>query len=172
MTLGLWLPSAGEIRLNGVRVNHDNYPAYRAAFAVVYSNFYLFDELLGLETFSREKWDYYIRLFELEGKVTLEGNKFSTTELSTGQRKRLALIAALMEEKPVLVIDEWAADQDPYFRRKFYTEIIPLLKKEGIAIIAITHDDRYYNCADKLYRMDYGKLVRESVPDPMAPMLN
>jgi putative ATP-binding cassette transporter len=88
--------------------------------------------------------------------------------LSAGQRKRLALIAALMEEKPVLVLDEWAADQDPYFRKKFYTEIIPALRKEDITIIAITHDDRYYHCADKLYKMEEGKLVEENagVYDP------
>ncbi|WP_308219051.1 hypothetical protein [Chitinophaga sp. HK235] len=72
-------------------------------------------------------------------------------------------MAALLEEKPVLVIDEWAADQDPYFRRKFYTAIIPLLKQQEITIIAITHDDRYYHCADKLFRMEYGKLIPESV---------
>lgn len=61
------------------------------------------------------------------------------------------------------MIDEWAADQDPYFRRKFYTVIIPLLKQQEITIIAITHDDRYYHCADKLFRMEYGKLIPESV---------
>jgi len=80
-----------------------------------------------------------------------------------GQRKRLALIAALLEEKPLLVIDEWAADQDPHFRKKFYTEIIPLIRQTGITIIAITHDDRYYHCADKLFRMEYGKLIPERV---------
>jgi putative ATP-binding cassette transporter len=110
-------------------------------------------------------------MFELEGKVKIEGNTFSTTDLSTGQRKRLALIAALLEEKPVLVMDEWAADQDPYFRKKFYTEILPLLKQEDITIIAITHDDKYYNCADRLYKMDYGKLKEESIRMHEAPLL-
>jgi putative ATP-binding cassette transporter len=161
--LGLLVPSAGEIRLNGVPVDHANYPDYRTAFSVVFSDFYLFNELLGTDHFNLEKWNYYLQLFELEGKVKLEGTSFSTTELSTGQRKRLALIAALLEEKPVLIIDEWAADQDPYFRRKFYTEIIPALKNEGITIIAITHDDKYYHCADKLYKMDSGKLIEENV---------
>ena len=99
----------------------------------------------------------------MENKVELFDRSFSTTNLSTGQRKRLALINALLEEKPILVIDEWAADQDPYFRKKFYTQIIPILKKEGITIISITHDDKYYHCADKLYRMDFGKLSQENV---------
>jgi putative ATP-binding cassette transporter len=161
--LGLCFPSGGMIRLNDTSINETNYADYRTAFSVVFNDFYLFNELIGVDDFDIDKWEYYIRLFELENKVTLEGRCFSTTDLSTGQRKRLALIAALMEEKPILVIDEWAADQDPYFRKKFYTQIIPLLKQDNFTIIAITHDDKYYYCADRLYKMDYGKLHPQSM---------
>lgn len=161
--LGLCKPTAGEIRLNGKRVDSDGYSHYRTAFSSVFSDFYLFSELIGPDHINIEKWEYYLKLFEIEDKVKIEGRHFSTTDLSTGQRKRLALIAALLEEKPVVVLDEWAADQDPYFRKKFYLEIIPLIKKEGTTVIAITHDDKYYHCADKLYKMDYGKLILESV---------
>jgi putative pyoverdin transport system ATP-binding/permease protein len=161
--LGLNKPTAGEIRLNDVPVTSANYNTYKTCFAVVFSDFYLFNDLIGIGQPDMEKWQYYLRLFELEDKIKLEGTDFSTTDLSTGQRKRLALIAAMLENKPVLIIDEWAADQDPYFRKKFYTEIIPILKQEGIAIVAITHDDRYYHCADRIYRMDYGKLIEEDV---------
>jgi cyclic peptide transporter len=161
--LGLCFPSAGEIRLNSVLVDADNYAEYRTAFSVVFNDFYLFNEILGMPDLDVEKWDFYLHLFELDGKVKLEECRLSTTDLSTGQRKRLALMVELMEEKPVLVIDEWAADQDPHFRKKFYTEIIPLLKKDNITILAITHDDKYYYCADRLYKMDYGKLIPESI---------
>lgn len=160
--LGLCVPSAGEIRLNGIPVTSEGYPEYKTIFATVFSDFYLFNEFLDEREIDMVKWNYYLAMFELEHKVKLEGKQFSTTDLSAGQRKRLALIAALMEEKPVLVIDEWAADQDPYFRKKFYTEIVPALRKDDITIIAITHDDRYYHCADKLYKMDEGKLLEES----------
>ncbi|WP_406826325.1 cyclic peptide export ABC transporter [Pedobacter sp. KACC 23697] len=161
--LGLITPSDGQILLNNVPVTSERYASYRAVFSVVFSDFYLFNELIGIDHFNEDRWAYYLNLFEMEHKVKIENKCFSTTDLSTGQRKRLALIAALMEEKPVLVIDEWAADQDPYFREKFYTKIIPLLKAEGLTIIAITHDDKYYYCADKLYKMDYGKLIKEEV---------
>jgi putative ATP-binding cassette transporter len=100
-------------------------------------------------------------LFELEGKIGMTDQGFDSTDFSTGQRKRLALIAVLLERKPIIVLDEWAADQDPYFRKKFYTEIIPLIKAEGFTIVAITHDDMYYNCADRLYKMEYGQLHEE-----------
>lgn len=161
--LGLRIPTDGKIFLNEIHVNESNYSDYRGAFSAIFSDFYLFNELLSVEKPDLDKWNYYINLFELEGKVHIENNQFSTTDLSTGQRKRLALIAVLMEEKPVLVLDEWAADQDPYFRKKFYTIILPILKEEGITIIAITHDDKYYHCASKLYKMEYGKLIEEDV---------
>ena len=161
--LRLLTPTMGEIRINDVIVTECNCTMYRTAFAVVFSDFYLYDELHAIDEINERKWKYYLKLFELEGKVILQNKCFSTTNLSTGQRKRLALISALLEEKPILVLDEWAADQDPYFRKKFYTEIIPILKKDGIAVLAITHDDKYYYCADRLYKMDYGKLVKEDI---------
>lgn len=161
--LGICTPSSGEIKLNNKLVNGDYYSYYRTAFSVIFSDFYLFDEILSNRIFDYEKWEYYLGLFELTGKVNINDGVFSTTKLSAGQRKRLALVVALLEEKPVLVIDEWAADQDPFFRKKFYTEIIPILKIDGFSIIAITHDDMYYHCADKLFRMEEGRLVDRSL---------
>jgi len=160
--LGISKPTKGQIRLNGELVHNGNYSFYRSAFAVVFSDFYLFKEIMGIDHINIEKWTYYLKLFELEGKIVLDNGHFSTTNLSTGQKKRLALIVALLEEKPVLVIDEWAADQDPYFRNKFYTEILPILKNNGIAVLAITHDDKFYNTADKLLKMYDGNLILET----------
>lgn len=160
--LGLLRPSTGKINVNGIPVSDANFQEFKSLYSVVFSDFYLFDEIPYEEPVDIDKWDFYVKLFELEGKVALHNNRFSTTDLSTGQRKRLSLIAALLEKKSLLVLDEWAADQDPGFRKKFYTEIIPLLKKEGFAIIAITHDDKYYHCADKLFKMSEGKLFDES----------
>jgi putative ATP-binding cassette transporter len=169
--LGLRIPTGGEIWLNDILIDSENYPNYRTLFSVVFSDFYLFDEILAVDHVDMEKWNYYLHLFELQDKVTLDGKKLSTTELSTGQRKRLALITALLEDKPILVMDEWAADQDPHFRKKFYVEILPILKKDGFTIIAITHDERYYHCADRLFKMDYGKLIEEHISVSESPVI-
>jgi putative ATP-binding cassette transporter len=164
--LGLLTPKEGQIKLNGLPVTKNSQSQYRSVFSVVFSDFYLFDEIHGVEEVDQEKWQKYLELFELEDKVVLNGKKYSVTDLSTGQRKRLALITALLEERPFLVLDEWAADQDSIFRRKFYTEIIPILKAERRAIIAITHDDKYYYCADRLYKMEEGRLIEKAVDVP------
>jgi putative ATP-binding cassette transporter len=160
--IGLCVPLKGKIFFNNTLITPLNYESYRSYFSVVFSDFYLFDQALNDTQVEREKWNFLVELFELDGKVSLVNNYFSTTHLSTGQRKRLALINALLEDKPIIVLDEWAADQDPYFRKKFYTVILPYLKSQEITIIAITHDDNYFHCADALYRMNYGQLSEDS----------
>jgi putative pyoverdin transport system ATP-binding/permease protein len=165
--LGVLTPGEGQIFFNDQLVTKNSRSQYRSFFSVVFSDFYLFDEIHGVENIDLEKWQKYLELFELEGKVVLNGRKYSATDLSTGQRKRLALITALLQDRPFLVLDEWAADQDSGFRRKFYTEIIPFLKAENRGIIAITHDDKYYYCADRLYKMEEGKLHEKTVDVPV-----
>lgn len=159
--LGLLPPSEGAISFNGEEITEDTYYRYKELFSVVFNDVYLFDEFYGNEDFDREAAQEYLRLFEVDDKVALTETGFSTVDLSTGQRKRLALISALLEARPVIVLDEWAADQDPYFRKKFYTEILPELKQRGFTIIAITHDDAYYDCSNRLFKMEYGKLTEE-----------
>ncbi len=156
--LQLYQETGGHLKLNGNKVDRRNRAEYRTLFAVVFSDFYLFDELHGIDQVSVEQANEYLRLFEIEEKVSITDGVFSTVDLSTGQRKRLAIVYALLENKPILVLDEWAADQDPHFRAKFYNIVIPLLKEKGITVIAITHDDAYYDIADRIYKMDYGKL--------------
>ncbi|MCC9019524.1 cyclic peptide export ABC transporter [Flavobacterium lipolyticum] len=156
--LGTLKGHSGITKYNDIILDSNNYKNYRALFSVVFSDFYLFDELYGFDTIDKDQIEEYLELFELKDKVTFDNLSFSSNKLSTGQRKRLALIVALIRSKPILVLDEWAADQDPFFRKKFYTEIIPLLKDKGFSIIAITHDDSYYHIADKLYKMENGQL--------------
>lgn len=158
LLLALMEPTEGEVMVNGeAAIYAKRKKAYRRLFAPVFSDFFLFDQLYGMSKFDLKEINEYLELFELTEKVSFENNQFSSRDLSTGQRKRLALICSLIERKPILVLDEWAADQDPYFRKKFYLEIIPYLKSRGITLIAITHDDAYFNVADKVYNMVEGK---------------
>jgi putative ATP-binding cassette transporter len=161
--LGILKMDTGKIEFNDTVLDSDNYGNYRSLFSVVFSDFYLFDEVYGIENIDGKLIEDYLEMFELTDKVTFNGNSFSSSDLSTGQRKRLALINVLIRSKPILVLDEWAADQDPVFRRKFYTEIIPQLKERGFTILAITHDDAYYHLADKLYKMNHGSLSIETI---------
>ena len=161
--LGLLPPQKGEICLNNNIITPEIHADFRKYFAVVFSDVYIFDEVLNENIVELDILQYYLTLFEIEQKVTLKKNKLSTIDLSSGQRKRLALVLALIEQKPIIVLDEWAADQDPYFRNKFYTEILPILNSKGFTFIAITHDDRYYSYGAKLFRMEAGLLYEEKI---------
>jgi putative ATP-binding cassette transporter len=161
---GLYTPESGQILVNGAQViAQPSTSNYRDLFAVVFSDFYLFTKTFGLNHISDEEVTELLRQFEIEAHVSIRDGEFSTVKLSTGQRKRLALVVALLCKRPILVLDEWAADQDPQFRKEFYDIIIPRLRAMGKTVIAITHDDHYYGSADKVLSVSHGMLVEEAL---------
>jgi putative ATP-binding cassette transporter len=159
---GLYPTQAGEITVNGRRVDAASLANYRQLIAPVFADFHLFDRLYGLLDAPRGRIDALLEEMELAQKLRIEGDRFSTLDLSTGQRKRLALILALMDDRPIFLFDELAADQDPEFRDYLYTALLPRLRAEGRLVIAATHDDRYFHLADLVVHMEYGR-VREYV---------
>jgi len=99
----------------------------------------------------------------LAKKVSIQNGTLSTTELSQGQRKRLALLTAYLEDRPIYFFDEWAADQEPAFKEVFYFDILPALKSRGKAVIVISHDDRYYSVADRVIKLESGHMSAADV---------
>lgn len=166
--VGIYNPCEGDIYLNGEKMERSRLMDYRSLFAPVFSDFHLFDECYGIPDVSEDKANEYLKLLEVDNKVTFTDGKFSSIHLSAGQRKRLALINAVLERKPVLVLDEFAADQDPRFKRKFYTEILDYIKADGFTVVAITHDDHYYGYADRLYKMDAGRIYEQLKNHPIT----
>jgi putative ATP-binding cassette transporter len=160
---GLYAPGAGEIRLNGRPVTAENRESYRQLFSVVFDGAVVFDNLWGLEAADLdERGREYLRQLQLDHVVTLSNGSLSTTSLSRGQRKRLALLTAYLENRPIYLFDEWAADQDPAFRKLFYLTLLPELKRRGKTVVAITHDDRYFGSADRIIKLEEGRLVETS----------
>jgi putative pyoverdin transport system ATP-binding/permease protein len=152
---GLYAPDSGEIRLNGEIITDENREYYRQQFSAVFSDFYLFESLLGLVTPSLDaQARHYLRKLRLDHKVRVIDGVLSTTSLSYGQRKRLALLTAYLEDRPFLVFDEWAAGQDPAFKKVFYTQLLPELRNNGKTVLVITHDDTYFHVADRVIKLD------------------
>lgn len=154
---GLYEPSAGAVRLNGELVGAGEIGDF---VSTVFSDAYLFERLYGIDFAAKEaEAQHYLRVLGLEGKVSIGGGRFSTTRLSTGQRKRLALLVSYLDDKPICVFDEWAADQDPEYREYFYTVLLADLRARGKCVIAVTHDDRYFGLADKLIKLEMGRIA-------------
>ncbi len=159
LLIALYRPHGGCLKVDDTVIDESNEEAYQNLFSIIFSDFYLFDQLYGLGEVDEDKVNALIEDLGLAGKTSLVGGEFETLDLSTGQRKRLALLVSLMEDKPICVYDEWAAEQDPSFRKRFYRQILPELKAQGKTIIAVTHDDKYFDAADQLLQMDEGKLI-------------
>lgn len=142
---GLYVPESGEIRLDEMLVDDNTRDQYRSLLTAIFTDYHLFARLYGIPDPDPEEVERLLTQFRLAAKTRLSDGEFRTLNLSGGQRKRLALTVALLEKRPVLLLDEWTSDQDPEFRHKFYHELLPALNQAGITIVAITHDDRYLN---------------------------
>lgn len=171
LLVGLYAPTEGSIQVGDITLDNDsivtdNARLYRNQFSTVFSDFYLFDTVLCRDGMlaDDDKTKQLIDKLKLTGKVNVENGRLSTTKLSHGQKKRLALLIAYMEDAPIYVFDEWAADQDPYFRDLFYTELLPELKAKGKTVVVISHDERYFYVADNLLKFELGSLV---TPEPV-----
>lgn len=157
---GLYVPETGEIQVDGQVITDDNREWYRQHFSVVFADFYLFDRLLGLDIDHLERQSQeYLEKLQLDHKVQVREGVLSTTALSQGQRKRLALLTAYLENRPIYVFDEWASDQDPMFKEIFYKQLLSELKSRGKTVLVVSHDDRYFHLADTIVKLDYGQLV-------------
>jgi putative ATP-binding cassette transporter len=162
----LYKPDAGEMTYDGVLVTDNTREAYRQLIAAIFVDYHLFQRLYGIQDPDPLEVDRLLAQFRLLDKTRLANGEFNTVDLSTGQRKRLALIVSLLEKRPILLLDEWAADQDPEFRRKFYFELLPQLHRAGVTVVVITHDDRYLDEMDlpaRRLRMDEGRFVAQSL---------
>jgi len=159
---GIYAPESGEIILDGRHIDNSNRDDYRALMSAIFFDYHLFRRLYGVPDPDPGEVNRLLELFRLSAKTGLVDGEFRTLELSGGQRRRLALIVSLLEKRPILLLDEWTAEQDPEFRRKFYDELLPDLMKAGATVVVITHDDRYLDELDlpaRRIRMDEGKIV-------------
>jgi len=159
LIVGLYEPDRGSIQLNDTKITDENREWYREHVAVVFSDFHLFNRCLGAEICEDEIAEF-LNILELQDKVKVDSSGLiSTTSLSSGQRKRLAMLNAWLDkDRPLYLFDEWASEQDPEFREKFYTEILVRLREKGKTVLVITHDDRYFHLADQLLTLEYGQL--------------
>lgn len=163
---GLYTPASGEIRVDGRAVTERNREWYRQYFSAVFTDFHLFEKLLGLEGPDLDdRALQQLRRLKLDHKVEVRGGVLSTIELSQGQRKRLALLTACLEDRSIYLFDEWAADQDSTFKEIFYLQLLPDLKARGKTVIVISHDERYYGVADRIVRLENGRVVDDRNPE-------
>ena len=160
---GLYYPTDGSVSIDGSILTRQTYPSYRECFATIFTNFYIFKKLYGLEDIDEDKVNELLQKMEIDKKTEYLNKRFTKINLSTGQRKRLAYITALLEDKPIYIFDEWAADQDPAFRKQFYTRFLNDMRLMGKTVIAVSHDDRYFDKADRIIAMEEGKIRQKQI---------
>jgi putative ATP-binding cassette transporter len=165
----LYQPMEGCVRVDGAAIGAASVQSYRDLFSAIFSDFHLFDKLHGLREAAPERVDELLLRMDIADKTQFRDGRFTNLDLSTGQRKRLALVVSYLEDKLVFVFDEVAADQDPRFRSYFYETLLPELKRDGKTVVVVTHDDRYFHMGDRVLKMDFGKLAPLPAPAKAPP---
>lgn len=171
MILGLIKPSSGQLLLDGTPLNLDNLREYRKGYSAVLADFHLFDHVDDETIEQKNLIHHWLEQLGLNDKISFSNGSFSSTDLSTGQRKRLAMVSAIAENRRVMILDEWAADQDPVFREKFYRELLPALKSIGYTLFVVSHDDRFFDIADRVIHLDGGHLHETDAVKPNVSSL-
>ena len=160
---GLYAADTGSILVDDQVVYGENLPAYRTLFSIIFTDFHLFDRLYGLKNVTADAVEQLLVEMRIRDATGVKDGRFTNLNLSTGQKKRLALTVALLEQRPILVFDEVAADQDPGFRKYFYEVLLRRWQSQGKTIIVVTHDDHYFHVADRVLKMEFGQLEEYSV---------
>lgn len=168
LLLGLYAPTDGALLLDGTPVPPQGLDDYRQLFSAVFSDNFLFDVLPPGHAADAAQLQAWLQRLEISHKLAVQDGAFSTLDLSTGQRKRVALVQAWLEQRPILMFDEWAADQDPSFRRVFYDDILPGLKRAGKTLIVVSHDDRFFAAADRIIHLDAGHIMERPMRHPLS----
>ena len=154
---GLYFPHEGTILVNNKETTMDQ---HRDLFSAIFSDVHLFKHLYGIDRSKHSEIKHYLKMMQIDHVVTFENDRFNTLDLSSGQKKRLAMVVALMEDKPIYIFDEWAAEQSPKFKSFFYDTLLPELKLKGKTIISVNHDPQFESAADRIYYLADGKIVR------------
>ncbi|WP_025742949.1 cyclic peptide export ABC transporter [Aquimarina pacifica] len=159
---GLYEATEGQTILNGTNLKYEQRHNLQSLIAAVFTNNHIFSKNYDNYTLENNK-DYIelLKLMSMDKVVEDDKEESARRHYSKGQSKRMSLIFTLLENKPILVLDEWAADQDPHFRKFFYEKLIPKLKAEGKTIIAVTHDDAYFHQADRIIKFDHGQIIKD-----------
>lgn len=170
LLIGLFKPASGRILLDNIEIDENHRESYRAKFSTIFSDFYLFDHVIDKQgnLVDDEEIMQHLGALRLDKKVQVKNGVLSTLDLSQGQKKRLALMLSFVRDAEVYMFDEWAADQDPYFRRYFYTSILPSLKAAGKTLLVVSHDEKYFSHADQLLYMDSGNIEQFKISSELT----
>jgi putative ATP-binding cassette transporter len=161
---GLLDPMSGTIEVDGVALKPEDMNEYRAQFSAIFTTFHVFRQLYGLEGTSAELADETVERVRLSGITSIRSEGISRLDLSAGQRRRLALAIALLEDRNVMILDEFVADQDPEQREYFFGTLLPWLKSRGKTLVISTHDLHWLPYCDRVLTFQNGK-VTEQVPE-------
>ena len=171
MIAGFEIPDAGTIHLNGSEITH--LPAYERDVNTVFQDYALFPHMdvvsnieYGLRVKGVGKVERRAQAMAALQQVRLDGyEKRKPSQLSGGQRHRVALARALVNRPAVLLLDEPLGALDLKLREQMQIELKELQRQVGITFIFVTHDqEEALTMSDRVAVFERGKIQQIDTP--------
>jgi len=168
---GFETPDRGSVLLNGRDVTDD--PPYARAVNTVFQDYALFPHMNVLENVAygprvrgQRKEDWHKRAREMLELVQLGAYaERRPAQLSGGQRQRVSLARALINQPPVLLLDEPLGALDLKLREEMQIELKNLQRRLGISFVFVTHDQgEALSMADRVAVFNHGRIEQLDTP--------
>ena len=167
--LDLIKPTTGEVLNNGINVRtSEDWKSFTSAFLdesflISYlmpeEYFYFVGEL---RNFSKKQVDEFLKQFEdlFNGEI-LGGKKF-IRDLSKGNQKKVGIVAALIGDPEVIILDEPFANLDPTTQIRLKKIIKTLSQKVGVTVLVSSHDLKdVTEVSDRIVLLEKGLVIKD-----------
>ena len=171
MISGILEPNSGEVLIGGDdlwKLTSNDLADFRLnKIGFVFQDFHLFPRLTTAENIAiplilkRMNWGEAIEIAKKYLDIVGLANKaeLPPVKLSGGEQQRVAIARAIVSQPDLLVLDEPTASLDGDTGRKIVEFIKENVLNENRCIIIVTHDNRIFEYADAIMKMEDGKLL-------------
>lgn len=171
MVSGILRPDSGSVKIEGVDIwslSSDELAEFRLhKIGFVFQDYHLFPRLTTAENVAipliLQKIDWDTALAKAEENLDVVGLKaraqLPPVKLSGGEQQRVAIARAIISRPNILILDEPTASLDGDTGRNIVSFVRQHILSEKCCIVIITHDSRIYEFADRIMKMEDGKLT-------------
>ncbi|MEO0107373.1 MAG: ABC transporter ATP-binding protein [candidate division WOR-3 bacterium] len=176
LLMRLYEPLSGDIKLDGLSVRELNLGKYRGLFSYVPQEPSLFSDtiynnIVFGKVVDENKIAEVIEISQLSDFIKNSPDGYNGLigerglKLSGGEKQRMAIARALLNEAKILVLDDATSNLDADTEKKLIQHIVEI---QGMTVIIVSHRLSILSMCDYVYVLDKGKIVEEGTPEQLV----
>ena len=171
MISGILRPNSGTVKIEGSEIwslGNDALAEFRLhKIGFVFQDYHLFPRLTTAENVAiplilqKRKWDEALKEAEVDLEIVglKDRAQLPPVKLSGGEQQRVAIARAIVSRPDILILDEPTASLDGDTGRNIVKFVREHILSDKRCIVIVTHDSRIYEFADRIMKMEDGKLM-------------